>query len=117
MKINKWNLLTIFTFIVCLLFIAGCGGKAPVADKKPTETKPSATAAQKQVYFATGTPGGVYQILGANEAPAPAKAKTGERSTVIETDDLHLTVGEETTLKLGDKAIPLPCPEPPPEKE
>ena len=68
MKINKWNLLTIFTFIVCLLFIAGCGGKAPVADKKPTETKPSATAAQKQVYFATGTPGGVYQILGAGMA-------------------------------------------------
>ena len=31
--------------------------------------------------------------------------------------DIHLTVGETTTLKLGDKTIPLPCPESPPEKE
>lgn len=59
----------------------------------------------------------VYQILDADAAPATATARTGKKGMGIQTGDIHLTVGETTTLKLGDKTIPLPCPESPPEKE
>lgn len=60
---KKRLLMALCTVVTVSLLATGCGGKK---DEKKTADKPAGSASQ--VYFATGTPGGVYQILGAGMA-------------------------------------------------
>lgn len=61
------GLLLVIGLLIISLVTFGCGGsteKTPAAKQVPA----GANTQGKQTYFATGTPGGVYQILGAGMA-------------------------------------------------
>ncbi len=67
MKLNRKGLFVAAAFLVISVVTWGCGGSS--GKSTPDKQTPGPAGSQKkQVYFATGTPGGVYQILGAGMA-------------------------------------------------
>lgn len=98
---KKWLVGFICILVVGAMVVAGCGGgtdKKAEGDKKTDGKK-------LQVYFATGTPGGVYQMLGAGmakvvneknpgyEIVATTPAQVAQSPTMLETGGAALGIG------------------------
>lgn len=97
---RKRFFITAFSVVTAMALLVGCGN----ADKKD-EKKAVTPSAKRQVYFATGTPGGVYQILGAGmakvvndknigiEMVATTPAQIAQAPTMIQSGNAAYAIG------------------------
>ncbi len=100
---KKSLLALVSAFVMLSVLVTGCGGKKEEPKKGGQAAAPA--GGKKQVYFATGTPGGVYQILGAGmakvineknpgmEVVATTPAQVAQAPTMLENGNALISIG------------------------